>query len=571
MKNIFYSLNNFLTIFAKKKKKIYYYFIFSNLIVALLEMLSLAVLFPLMSLIVDSSFVIEIKKYNISFVDNLTLDQILISLLFLMMMLFLIKNFLIGWLSWLQIKYSLYLQNEVATTLLKKYIYSSYLFFKSNDSSKFIRILNNDSFVVITGFIIPSFFFFTEIFIFLGIIILLSYYEIKGLIIVLFFFGISFFIYKKFSKKLKENGILSQNNQTLKIKFATNIFEGIKEILFYKKQSFFFRLYRDVNLRVNSSQAFLEGVKILPRLLLEVIGIFVFCFVMVSLILAGKDLAKLVPLLAVYIVAGFKILPSLNRIISAAQQMRFNKIYLDSAIFEYSLETGNKIILKNKIIKYKTINFNNKIELKNICFDYKTKNREKSVLKNLNLSFEKNSITAIVGRSGSGKSTIVDILLGLIKQDSGQILVDGKIIDKDILKLKVGYVPQSLFLLNDTIKKNIALGIRDEEIDLAKVNKAIRLSSLVYDLKHSKLNLDSIVGQKGLQISGGQAQRIAIARSLYDDPEIIIFDEATSSLDKSTEKEICENLFILKKTKTILLVTHNDRILKYCDKVISLD
>ena len=370
---------------------------------------------------------------------------------------------------------------------------------------------------------------------------------------------------------MKEHGILRQKNETLKIKYVTNIFEGIKEILFYKKQSFFYQLYRDVNLKVNSSQAFLEGVKILPRLFLEVMGIFIFCFIMISLIFAGKDLVKLVPIFGVYIVAGFKILPSLNRIISAAQQMRFNKIYLESVISEYLFDSGSNKNFKNENIKYKTINFNNKIELKNICFDYRTKNREKSVLKNLNLSFEKNSITAIIGRSGSGKSTIVDMLLGLIKQDTGQILVDGENIDINNSKLKIGYVPQSNFLLNDTIKRNVALGISDEDIDLEKINKAIKLSSLVYDFNNSKLSLNSLVGQKWLQISGGQAQRIAIARSLYEDPEIIIFDEATSSLDKTTEKEIFENLLILKKTKTILLITHNDRILEYCDKVISLD
>lgn len=571
MKDTFKSLNNFLTIFAKEKKLKYYYFIFFNLFITLLEMLSLGILFPFLSLIIDPSFIIKIKKYNINFINDLAFDQILVFLLLLLMLIFLIKNFIIGFLSWAQIKYSLYLQNQIATSLLKKYISSDYLFHKSNDSSKFIRVLNNDSFIVITGFVIPSFLFFTEIFIFLGIIILLAYYEIYGLVIAFFFFLISYLIYLRFSRKLKEHGILRQKNDTLKIKYVTSIFEGIKEILFHKKQSFFYQLYKEVNLKVNSSQAFLEGVKILPRLFLEIIGIFMFCFIMISLILAGKDLVKLVPIFGVYIVAGFKILPSLNRIISAAQQMRFNKIYLDSVISEYLFDSGYKKKIQNKKTEYKMINFNHKIELKNICFDYKTKNREKSVLKNLDLCFEKNSITAIVGRSGSGKSTIVDILLGLIKQDSGQILVDGKSIDIDISKLKVGYVPQSLFLLNDTIKKNIALGIPNEDIDLKKVNKAIELSSLTYDFKHSKLNIDSIVGQKGLQISGGQAQRIAIARSLYDDPEIIIFDEATSSLDKSTEKEIFENLLILKKTKTILLVTHNDRILNYCDKVISLD
>ena len=161
--------------------------------------------------------------------------------------------------------------------------------------------------------------------------------------------------------------------------------------------------------------------------------------------------------------------------------------------------------------------------------------------------------------------------MGLIKQDNGQILVDGISLDIDKTKLKIGYVPQSNFLLNDSIKKNIALGVNDNDIDLKKIYKAVELSRLSYDFEYSKLNIESSVGEKGLKISGGQAQRIAIARSLYEDPDIIIFDEATSSLDKFTEKDIFKNLTHLKETKTILIITHSDRILKYCDKVISLD
>ena len=170
---------------------------------------------------------------------------------------------------------------------------------------------------------------------------------------------------------------MRQSNETLKIKYVHSIFEGIKEILFYKKQSFFYNLYKSVNLKVNYSQSYLEGVKILPRLLLETIGIFIFCFAMIILIINGKDLVKLVPIFAVYIVAGFKILPSLNRIISAAQQMKFNKIYLDSIISEYLSESNFQKILNINNTKYETVKFKNRIELKNICFDYKTNDRKK--------------------------------------------------------------------------------------------------------------------------------------------------------------------------------------------------
>ena len=251
--------------------------------------------------------------------------------------------------------------------------------------------------------------------------------------------------------------------------------------------------------------------------------------------------------------------------------MRFNKVYLESLISEYSKNTDYIKFDIKETTKQNNLCFNEKIELKNISFNYKSNNRGNNVLKNINLSIKKNSITALIGRSGSGKSTIVDILLGLIQQDSGEIFVDGKRIDQNVSKLKIGYVPQSNFLINDSIKRNVALGVKEVDIDLNKVNKAIELSSLIYDLENNGLDINSMVGEKGSQISGGQAQRIAIARSLYDDPEIIIFDEATSSLDIETEKEILDNLLVLKKTKTVLLITHNDRILKYCDKVISLE
>ena len=191
MKELFNSLNTFLTIFAKKKKLKYYYFIFLNLFISILEMLSLGILFPLLSLIIDPSFIVEIKKYNLNLINNLTLNQILIFFLFMLTMLFILKNIMIGLLSWAQIQYSLYLQNQIATNLLNRYLHRNYLFHKSNDSSKFIRVVNNDSIFVITGFILPSFVLFTETSIFLGIVILLVYYEISGLLIVLFFFQYS--------------------------------------------------------------------------------------------------------------------------------------------------------------------------------------------------------------------------------------------------------------------------------------------------------------------------------------------------------------------------------------------
>ena len=566
---MFYSLNTFLNIFAEKKKKYYYFFIFSNLIIALLEMVGIGIIFPILKIIIDPQFIIKINKYNIKIIENLTSDKILILMLIVMIIIFLMKNFLIGILSWIQIKFSMFLQNKVSTMLLNKYVNSTYLFHKQNDSSKLIRAVNYDSMIAITGFVIPSFYLATELFLIIGIILLFAIYQTNGLLIVFFFFLVSILIYKKFNLILKEFGKKKQLNETLKLKSLVTIFEGIKEILFYKKQRFFFNHYEKANISSNDSQSLLEGVKILPRLLLETLGVIVLSSVIIFLVLKGSNLSEFIPIIAIYVVGGFKILPSLNRIISAIQQMRFNKVYLETLIYEYQNQNHYKYI--NDGVKIQNLNFNYEIQLKKISFDYKTEGRKNKLLNKINFSFKKNTITAIVGKSGSGKSTIIDILLGLLQPDSGEIIVDGKPINQNIVKLKIGYVPQNNFLLNDTIKKNVAFGISEEEIDQNKLNRALELSNLLNDFKSSKLSLETVVGQKGLQISGGQAQRISIARSLYENPEIIVFDEATNSLDQSTENEILQNLLKLKHSKTIILITHNKKILKFCDKVISID
>ena len=193
-------------------------------------------------------------------------------------------------------------------------------------------------------------------------------------------------------------------------------------------------------------------------------------------------------------------------------------------------------------------------------------------MKNVNLTIKKNEFVGIVGETGVGKSTFVDLLIGLMIPDSGTITVDGLDINKDLNSWKkhLGYVPQNFYLLDDSIKKNIAFGYEENKISKSKVENTINQSQLSSFIKNLKNGLESRVGEHGVKISGGEKQRIAIARALYNDPDILIFDEATSSLDIDTEKKILETLIQLKKIKTVIIITHRTSSLKICDRVFNI-
>ena len=216
----------------------------------------------------------------------------------------------------------------------------------------------------------------------------------------------------------------------------------------------------------------------------------------------------------------------------------------------------------------RSIVFNNKIEFKNVSFKYP--NKDIHALKDVNLEIISNSIVGFVGSSGSGKSTLVDLLLGLMMPTSGSVLIDNKTLDESSLRAwqdHVGYVPQSIFLSDSSIKANVAFGLPKNLINVDKVQRAIKLANLESFVDSLPNGLDEIVGEKGVQLSGGQKQRIAIARALYNDPEVLVFDEATSALDGLTEKAIMDAIYELSSHKTIILVAHRLNTVKQCDRI----
>ena len=253
----------------------------------------------------------------------------------------------------------------------------------------------------------------------------------------------------------------------------------------------------------------------------------------------------------------FKILPSINRIIIAKQNFKFALVAINKIISEFKNLQQNKL----KIINYDKVEFNKKIIIENGSFSYSTS--DNITLNNINLSIEKNKITGIYGESGSGKSTLIDLITGILKLSSGKITIDDKKIDENfIITSLFSYVPQKTFMLDESIRKNITFGDENSSIEINQIVKDCLLENYVSNLKN---NIDTTVGEKGSRVSGGQIQRIAIARALNVNKDILILDEATSALDVNTEKKLLENL--KKYNKTIIMITHRPANLNICDVV----
>jgi len=259
-------------------------------------------------------------------------------------------------------------------------------------------------------------------------------------------------------------------------------------------------------------------------------------------------------------------IPSLNRIIAAAQSMKY---YLPSVDIIYK-EIESCVEINNNKNSIETFNFLNQIEFKKVSFSFK---HGVSVLKDVDLIIRKGETIGIIGESGSGKSTLVDLILGLHTPNSGEIIVDGvsNIQFKQSWRNQIGYVSQSIYLMDDTIESNIAFGVSEREINNNQMEKVLKQVQLFEFVKNLELGVKTKVGERGVQLSGGQRQRIGIARALYNDPHLLILDEATSALDSETEKEVMESINNLKSDKTIIMIAHRISTLAGCDFVIDLN
>ncbi len=533
---------------------------------AIIELISVGAILPALYLIVDSTDNdifknIEIFLDKINFLNNQSLVTIILIFLALI---FILKFFYLMFLTYYQAIFGNKLRINLAKNFLKKYLTANYQFHVKNNSAFLIRNISGEIEVFYKSVFIPILTILMELIISVSIVLFLLVYSFKSTIIILIILSTLFIIYVMIVKKpFNKWGIDRQFHDGMKLKYLTQSLQFAKLIKFIKKEDFFIKKYlKHFFLNNLISQKF-TVMLVFPRLFLElflVLGLVITCIIFLS---EGVELQYLFELLSIYVVAAYRIIPSITKLSISYQSIVTGKAALNKLveILDTKINSDENNVLKQT--------FTQQIEIKNLSFYYE--NVHEKIFQNLNLKITKGNFIGIKGESGAGKSTLVDLLLGILKPNEGNIYLDGKKIEKQaILNLKIGYVPQDNIILDDTISNNIAIGINKDQIDNKKLDKAIELSNLKEFIKILPKGLETSLSEKGIRLSGGQRQRICIARSLYLEPEILILDEATSGIDIETEKKILEDLRRIKNLNTIILISHRKESMIYCDQIFEL-
>lgn len=559
-------------VLSKKHKWLAVIVLIMSLIAALLELLGVAVVLPILDMMLDMKATRD-KWFVKAFADilNLNTDQKIIWYICLITIaIYLIKNLFFSLYSWVTAKYAYKVKRELSIRVLRAYMKQGYIFFVENNTSRLLEGISND----IEGVYNIINVFFSIItkgltIVCIGIYIVMQSKEM-ALVLGGLAAGCFLIIQLIYGKRMQKNGIIKRNLRFENSKISIEAIQGNKEILVTNKQDFFLKNYEKILAKLNRVSVKVDMGTIMPAYIIEMLCISgVMVAVAVQMGQSGNNYALLTQVSTIA-VGAFRILPALGVITSGVNSIRMYTAPLNAAYD--TLKDVQKLEEKGKerkeiCSKYKEKEFQDEIELRNISYRYP--NTEEDVLTDVSLRVKKGMSVAFIGPSGAGKTTISDLILSLLKPTEGKILMDG--IDIEDLgptwNKIIGYVPQMVYIVDDDVRHNIAFGEENKDIDDEKVWKALKMAQLDDMVRQLPAGLKTVVGERGIRFSGGQRQRLAIARALYRNPEILVLDEATAALDNETEKEVMKAIEGLQGTKTLIIVAHRLTTVRNCDEI----
>ena len=474
--------------------------------------------------------------------------------------------------SWRLSLFAFKVGTEISDRLYRHYLAQNWLFHSSGSSANLTKQVSTESIRVTAQVILPLMHMNARIALATSILLgMFIYNPMVAIVGIIIFFSAYFILFKVVKKRLNQNGINISSMSTKRFRLMNEGFGGIRDILLLNRSKYFVKSFEDNGSILARACGVNNALTFVPRYLMELLAFGSMIALILFLIKNNQgDLGKVLPALAIYGLAGFKLLPALQQIYASIAEIRGN-ISAFEAIKTDLIQSKESCSSKETIVE-ESLAPKECINLKDINFTYPGKN--KPALNNLNINIPANNFVGLVGPSGAGKSTVIDVLLGLINADSGVVFIDDKAIDDKNCRSwqnSIGFVPQSIFLSEGTVAENVAFGIPDEDIDYEQVSKVIKLARLEELVTQLPLGLKTKIGERGVQLSGGQRQRIGIARALFNEASVLVFDEATSSLDGITEKLIMDAIHDLSGQKTIIMIAHRLKTVEKCNLIFYLD
>jgi ABC-type multidrug transport system fused ATPase/permease subunit len=540
------------------------------LLVAILEIVGIGIIIPVISVIADPELVEKNKwlRFANDFTGAKTKNIFLLYLCLGLVLFFFVKSICIGVMNYFQLRFIFSKRSALGAIIFRLHLSSPYTLHLERNTAEFDRNLRFDIpgvFALVRSFILLS----TQLCLLVSIaILLLIVNPILTFFTFLFLGVVSIVLYKFVGQYSKELGERVQSTQTLVAQSVLEGYGSVKEVKVSNSIDFFpNRYYHHMmeNAQANWRQATLSST---PKLFMEVVAVGSIALVVgILLIFQEQQVKSILPILSLLGLSMIKLMPSLAQIITNLQQIRFNSPSVDAIYKEIQDLSKFSIVEPEKNDSLWKQPLFAGIHFQNIGYSYPNSNEQ--ALKEVSLSISRGKSVAFVGSSGAGKTTLAGVLLGLLEPTTGKILLDEKNVLNNLSEWqkKIGFVPQSIYLLDASIRNNIAFGLEDENIDDSKVWDALKVAQLDEFVRQLPEGINSFIGENGVRFSGGQRQRIGIARALYHQPEILILDEATSALDSETEKEVSKAIEDLSGRKTLIIIAHRLSTIKKCDCV----
>lgn len=537
---------------------------------AILEAIGIGAILPLISLMGQPDFLLRHQDIadHAGKLGIHTHTELIIGLAVLLIILYVLKNIYLAWQIRLQIKFALSNQIRFSKELMANYLAKPYIFHLNHNTAMLLRNVNSSGAVIFSNILIPVFQLLTELITVVTIWLMLVFTDAFTAVVVAGVMGgMIYALIRSFRRSIDAAGRVQNDYAAAYIQAVNQGLGAIKETKVMRKEAFFLQEFERNYEKFGAANRRFLFLNQLPRMIIETLVVCALLFLIIGKIAIGNEPMDIVPLLGVLALAAFRLMPSANRIVSISNGIKF-QIPLFEELYRELLAIKSRKYHRRTLRLADTpppLPFSHEIRVEHLGFCYP--GREEKVLSDVSFSIPKGSFVGIVGASGAGKTTFVDILLGLFNPTHGTITVDGVDIRRELRawQANIAYVPQSIYLIDASIRENVALGESPDEIDDVRVEKTLAMAELDAFVNAQPKGAYTMVGERGVKLSGGQRQRIGIARALYQNPTVLILDEATSALDTETEKSITDTILKFKGHLTIIAIAHRVSTLAGCD------